>query len=66
MMWRDLHIDVWPNGSLIEHALLVTLLGEGGEFENGPPIVADDEPIDHRIGNDCPLTWSMNGSERPS
>jgi uncharacterized protein DUF4011/AAA domain-containing protein len=49
MMWRDLNVDVWPNGGLIEHALLRTLLGEGGEFENGPPIVLDDEPIDERI-----------------
>jgi very-short-patch-repair endonuclease len=49
MMWRDLDGDVWPNGGLIEHTLLSTLLGEGGEFENEPPIVLDDEPIDHRI-----------------
>jgi AAA domain len=49
MMWRDLDVDVWPNGGLIEHTLLGTLLGEGGEFENEPPIVLDDEPIDHRI-----------------
>jgi very-short-patch-repair endonuclease len=49
MMWRDLNIDVWPNGSLIEHVLLGTLLGEGGEIENGPPIALDDEPIDHKI-----------------
>jgi hypothetical protein len=49
MMWRDLNVDVWPNGSLIEHLLLGVLLGEGGEFENEPPIALDDEPIDHKI-----------------
>jgi very-short-patch-repair endonuclease len=49
MMWRDLDVDVWPNGSLVKNALLGTLLGEGTEFENGPPIVSDDEPIDHKI-----------------
>ncbi len=49
MMWRDLDVDVWPNGNLFEHVLLSTLLGEGGEFDNGPPLVSDDEPIDHRI-----------------
>jgi hypothetical protein len=49
MMWRDLNPDEWPNGGLIEHVLLSTLLGEGGEFDNGPPIVLEHEPIDDRI-----------------
>jgi hypothetical protein len=49
MMWRDLNVDVWLNGGLIEHPVLGVLLGEGGEFANEPPIALDEEPIDHKI-----------------
>jgi very-short-patch-repair endonuclease len=48
-MWRDLNVDLWSNGGLVEHPVLGVLLGEGGEFANEPPIALDEEPIDHKI-----------------
>ena len=49
MMWRDLNVDMWPNGSLVEHPLLGVLLDKAREFESTPPIASDDEPVDHKI-----------------
>ncbi|MGA8616434.1 MAG: DUF3320 domain-containing protein [Xanthobacteraceae bacterium] len=49
LMWSDLHPESWPNNALLDHPLLNTLLGQGSEFDSFPPLVPDEEPIDHRI-----------------
>jgi very-short-patch-repair endonuclease len=49
MMWRDLDIAAWPQDGLLGHSILDVLLGEESAFEDHDPLVAEDEPIDHRI-----------------
>jgi hypothetical protein len=49
LMWRDLHVESWPNNTLLDHSLVNVLLGQGADFDTLPPLVPDDEPIDHRI-----------------
>jgi hypothetical protein len=49
MMWRDLDPGAWPEGLILDHELLNILLGDNTQFESQPPLVADDEPVDHRI-----------------
>ncbi len=46
MMWRDLDASTWPNGALLDNALLDVLIGNGGEFETAAPLVPDEESID--------------------
>ncbi len=49
MMWRDLDAAAWPQNGLLGHSLLSILMGEESELEDHGPLVAEDEPIDHRI-----------------
>jgi very-short-patch-repair endonuclease len=49
LMWRDLHLDAWPNGELLEHPLVNVLLGRETNFETLPPLVPDEEPIDSHV-----------------
>jgi hypothetical protein len=49
LMWRDLHPESWPNNALTDHPLVNLLLGHGSEFESLPPLVPDEEQIDHHI-----------------
>ena len=49
MMWRDLDAAAWPQNGLLGHPLLNILMGEGAEFEDPGPLVAEGEAIDQRI-----------------
>jgi hypothetical protein len=49
MMWRDLDVAAWPQNGLLDHPLLSVLMGEESAFEDSAPLVAEGEPIDHRI-----------------
>ena len=49
MMWRDLDAASWPQNGLLGHSLVNLLIDEETEFEDQPPLAAEDEPIDHRI-----------------
>ena len=49
MMWRDLDASIWPNGGLLDNAILNALLGDDSVFDNEPSLANDDESIDKRI-----------------
>jgi HNH endonuclease len=49
-MWRDLDAAAWPKAShLLAHKLVAKLLGEDEPTDAEPPIVSEEESIDHHI-----------------
>jgi len=50
LMWRDLNPETWPDArALVASPLVARLLGEEQTGEMTPPLVPEDEPIDHQI-----------------